>query len=149
MTIEVEGIQVQCMQALRVQEQPVPIDENLIIVDNLESGKLRLYEYLGGPLNIQQLIWGNNFNNAVLVAEVIIDKQWQEKGIFIHNVFWEFGHVNLIQPMLEQVMCFFKFYECYELMGISERVYEKCLPYANEILAGFKKINRNYVYQKK
>lgn len=149
MLTKADGIQVKCTQALRVQEHPVQTNKNLIIVDNLEMGKLSLYDYSEGTLNIQSLLWGNNSRNDELAEEIIIEKEWQDEGFFIHSVFWRDRQEDLIKPMIEQVMHFFDFYECYKLIGVSDRVYENCLPYARELLADFTKTNRTYVRRKK
>ena len=66
---------------------------------------------------------------------------------YIHKIFYEYGHENLVQPMLEQIIHFAGFYDCYRSIGISELEYEKCLPYARVVLANFKKENRVYECQ--
>lgn len=137
------------MQFMRIQEHPIQIKDDLIVVDNLEGGRLRLYEHTEGPVNIQQLICGNesDCHNAVLIAEIIINTTWQEKDVFIHKVFYEYGHEQLITPMINQVMHFAYFYGGYESVMISDMEFEKCLPHAKKALADFNKVNRVYEYR--
>lgn len=86
------GILVSVDQAIRIEKYPFQTKEDLIVIDNLEAGKFRLFEYTGGPLNIQHLLWNNKYINAVLVAETIINESWKEEGIRIHKVFANFGY---------------------------------------------------------
>lgn len=149
MTDKVNGILVCNDQVQRIIEHPVETNENLIVVDNLEAGKIRLFEYISGPLNIQQLLWNNNYKNAVLIAQTIINEDWKEKGIFIHKVFTEYGHEYLISPMLNQILHFSEFYCIREPIKISKTEYEKCFPYAQEALSDFLRGDNNYIKQKK
>lgn len=137
------------MQFMRIQEHPIQIDDNLMVIDNLEGGRLRLYEHTEGPVNIQQLICGNEecCKNAVMVAEIIINATCQKKDVFIHKVFSEYGYELLISPMIDQVFHFAFFYGGYKSVMISDREFEKCLPYAGDVLADFQKVNRVYEYR--
>ncbi len=47
------GMLVCCSQSERIKEYPVDTGENLIVVDNLEAGKLKFFKYTGGSLNIR------------------------------------------------------------------------------------------------
>lgn len=136
------------MQFMRIQEHPLQIDDNMIVIDNLEGGRLRLYEHTDGPLNIQPLIYGNeeSCKNAVMVAEIIINDAWQKDNVFVHKFFCEHGYESLIPPMIDQVLHFALFYGTYESVIISDMEFEKWFPYAKEALANFKKVNRVYEY---
>lgn len=136
------------MQYMRLQEHPLHVTEPLVIIDNLEAGTLRLYEHTDGPLYIQQLIYGNcNYKNVAMVAEVIINSNWKDEGVFIHRLSCEDGYEYLIQPMLYQIIHFTDFYDSYQSVAILDREYEHWYPYAKEALADFQKINRVYEYQ--
>lgn len=50
MVNDTNGIVVAPMQLMRIVNYPLKIDGSLIIVDNLEEGALKLYEYEGGIL---------------------------------------------------------------------------------------------------
>lgn len=140
------GIQVNCMQQVRIAEHPIQINDSLIILDDLEAGTLRIYEYLGGPLNIQQLFskFGGN-KNITLVAEGVINSLWRNDGIFIHKISYGNGYEFLAEPVLSQILHFAGFYN-YRTVGISDREYENLSPDAGEILSDFKKSNRVYEY---
>lgn len=141
------GMLIDPMQSMRIAKHPIQIKENLIVFDNLESGTLRIYEQMDGPVNVQQLFTRyQSIRNAVLVAEIIINSNWKNDGVFIHKVFCEDGYKTLIEPMIFQVLHFSNFYSCYESVGISDREYEKCLPNAKKALADFQKINNVYEY---
>lgn len=141
------GLLMDSMQLMRIEEHPIEIDENLIVIDNLEAGTLRFYEYTNGSLNIQQLFLDNRkIKGAVLVAEIIINSLWRDEGIFIHKISCEYGYGKLVNPMIDQILHFAVFYDCYNSVGISDREYEKCFPYAKETLSKFHKINRVYEY---
>lgn len=141
-------ISINSMQQMRIEEHPIRTDGSLLVFDNLEVGSLKFYELLDGPVMLQQILnYDKDVRNAVLVAEAIINSSWRKEGVFIHKVFFEYGYESLIQPMLDQIIHFANFYVCYQSVGMAELEYDKCLPYAKEILAEFQKINRVYEYQ--
>lgn len=141
------GLKADCMQMRRIDGHPIPISGNLIITDDLEAGTIRIYEQTGGPVHIQQLFTGyGTIRNTVLVAEAVINSLWKEKGVFIHRMFCEDGYESLIQPMMYQILHFADFYG-YESVGISDREYDRCLPYSKKVFAGFEKVNRVYEYR--
>lgn len=138
------------MQLMRISEHPISINdnfENLIIYDDLEHGRLSIYEQIGGPVTVQQLeSQFTTINNAVLLAEVIINPIWKESELFIWKVSCEYGHENLIEPMVNQVLHFASYYSKYDTVAITDREFEKWLPYAKDTFANFQKINRTYEY---
>ena len=138
------------MQLKRISEHPIVISdnlENLIVYDDLEHGTLRIYEQIGGPVTIQQLeSQFTTINNAVLLAEVVINSIWRETELFVWKVSCEYGHENLIESLLNHVLCFASYYNQYESIAISDREYEKTVSYAPDALKNFQKINRTYVY---
>lgn len=141
------GMLIDPMQSMRISEYPINIKENLIVFDNLETGSLRIYEQMDGPVIVQQLFTRyNSIRNAVLIAEVIINSNWKSEGVFIHKISCEHGYENLINPMIEHILHFADFYDFYNAIGISDREYEKWVPYAKETLSNFQKINRTYEY---
>lgn len=137
------------MQFMRIQEHPIQIKDSLIVIDNLEGGRIRLYEQTGGPVNIQQLICGNEerCKNAMLVAEIIINDSWQGENVFIHKISCEYGYEQLITPMIDQVLHFAYFYGGYESVMISDTEFEKWMPHAKDVLIDFQRVNRVYEYR--
>lgn len=139
------GMLIDSMQLLRITEHPIHIKENLIVFDNLEAGTLRIYEQLDGPVNVQQLFTRyHSVKNAVLVSEVVINSLWKDEGVFMHKIFCEQGREYLLNPMIDQVLHFANFYDCFNSVGISDNEYMKWLDYAKETLSSFQKINRIY-----
>lgn len=120
------GMLINPMQAMRIAEYPIKIEENLIVYDNLEVGTLRIYEQMDGPINVLQLFTRyNSIKNAVLIAEITINSNWKNEGVFIHRIFCEHGYENLANPMIEHVLHFSDFYDFYNAIGISDIEYEK------------------------
>lgn len=142
------ALSINTMQFMRIQEHPLQINDNLIVIDNLEGGRLRLYEHTDGPLYIQPLIYGNeeSCKNAVMVAEIIINDSWREDNVFVHKIFCEHGYEQLITPMIDQVFHFAYFYGGYESVMISDREFEKWMPFAKDVFSDFRKVNRVYEY---
>lgn len=141
------GMLIDPMQSIRIAEYPINIKENLIVFDNLEAGTLRIYEPMDGPVIVQQLFTRyNSIKNAVLIAEIVINSNWKSEGVFIHKISCEHGYENLVNPMIEHILHFADFYDFYNAIGISDREYEKWVPYAKETLSNFQKINRTYEY---
>ena len=143
-----DALPMDTMQYMRIQDHPLQVTDSLIIIDNLEAGTLRLYEHTEGPLYIQQLIYGNcTYKNVALVAEVIINSNWKDEGVFIHRISCEDGYEYLIEPMIYQVLRFADFYDNYQSVAILEREYDQWYPHAKEALADFQKVNRVYEKQ--
>ena len=133
------------MQQMRLAEHTIDINDNLIIYGNLENGTLRIYEQIGGPVSVQQLITRYmTIKNAVLLAEVVINSNWKDEGVFIHKILCEYGHENLVEPMINQVLHFANYYSQYDSVAITDREYEKWFPHAKDALKDFQKINRVY-----
>ena len=84
--------------------------------------------------------------NAVLLAEVVINSNWKDEGVFIWKVSCEYGHENLVEPMINQVLHFAGYYSQFESVAITNREFEKWFPYAKNTFVNFKKINRVYEY---
>lgn len=143
------------LQIERIQDHPFHIyqtDENAavnyIINDNLETGKLKVYENLGGILTIQQLTADiGEPANAVLLAEITTGASWQNESVLIHSINCEYGHEYLVKAMLEQVVHYAKFYECYKSVRISAKEREEWFIDAGGILSDFYQKGKTCIYK--
>lgn len=63
------------------------IQKKFIVVNALENGKIRIYEHIGGSLNIQQLLTGFEVpKNVLLVSKIIANELWKARGdIYTQN----------------------------------------------------------------
>ena len=138
------------MQLMRISKHPIDISDNLdnlIIYDDLEHGALRIYEQIEGPVTVQQLAAQFvTIRNAAPLVEVVVTSIWKEEEVFIHEISFNYGYENLVEPVINQILHFAGFYSQYESVAISDREYERLIPYAKDVLAKFKKINRTYVF---
>ena len=142
------GMAVAPMQSMRIVKYPLKIDGSLIIVDNLEEGALKLYEYEGGILNIQQLFADeNNCKGVTPVAQITIYDSEEKGMVCIEKVTCCHGYEHLAYAMIYQVVKFGKFYESCKSVVISESEREKWFLYAGGILTAFHKRGNRYVYQ--
>ena len=136
------------IQLMRISEHPICISdslENIIVFDDLEHGRLSIYEQIGGPVTVQQL--ESQFtviNNAALLAEITINSNWKDEGVFIWKISCEYGHENLVEPMINQVLHFAGYYNQYNSVAITDREFEKWFSHAKDVLSNFQKINRVY-----
>lgn len=141
---------VDSMHLMRISKHPIAISDNLdnlIIYDDLEHGALRIYEQIGGPVTVQQFAEQfTTIKNAAPIVEVVINSIWKEEEIFIHEISFNYGYENLVEPVINQILHFADFYSQYESVAISDREYERLIPYAKDVLAKFQKINRTYVF---
>ena len=141
---------VDSMHLMRISEHPIAISDNLdnlIIYDDLEHGALRIYEQIGGPVTVQQ--FAEKFatiKNVILIVEVVVNSIWKEEEVFIHEISFNYGYENLVEPVINQILHFAGFYSQYESVAISDREYERLIPYAKDVLAKFQKINRTYAF---
>lgn len=136
------------MQLMRISEHPIGINDNLIVYDDLEHRALRIYEHISpGPVTVQQLASETmSIKNAVPIAQIIVSSLWKDEGVFIHKITCEYGHENLVEPMIKQVFHYANFYSQFEVIGITDREYDTWFPYAKESLKDFQRVNRVYEY---
>lgn len=136
------------MQLMRITEHPIDINDNLLVYDDLEHGTLRIYEQIcDGPITVQQ--FSSQFSeirNAVQLAEVTVNSIWKKEELFIWKISCDYGHENLIEAIVNQVLHFANFYDQYESVAISDTEYERLFPHAEDVLKYFQKINRKYEY---
>lgn len=129
---------VDSMQLMRMIEHPIKIHDDLIVVDELESGFLKLYEYEGGALDIHQLcIDSDTWENAALVAKITVDGSDRDNCISIRNIYCGLNYEHLAVPMIYHVISFGKFYDSYKSVRISEDEREKWFLYAGGVLQDF------------
>ena len=142
------GMAVAPMQSMRLVKYPLKIDGSLIIVDDLEEGALKLYEYEGGILNIQQLFADeNNCKGVTPVAQITIYDSEEKGMVCIEKVTCCHGYEHLAYAMIYQVVKFGMFYQSCKSVVISESEREKWFLYAGGILTDFHKRGNRYVYQ--
>lgn len=98
------------LRLMRIKEHPIQSDENLQIVDQLERGFLRIYEYMGGSIYILgDDIEMNYCNNVVLVAELTVTIRPEKKEVRLNRIFNEFGY-DYVHLLTCQLIHFADFY---------------------------------------
>ncbi len=144
---KIKNLKSKNMHCEMIAKQLIQIKEKIIVVNALENGEIRVYELIGGSLNIQQLTTGFDVpDNVSLVSKIIVNELWKEKGLFIHKILCKNGYENLAETMIYQVLDFAEFHNQYQTVGISDREYERWFPYAKNALKNFNRENRTYVY---
>ncbi len=84
---KIKNLKSKNMHCERIAKQLIQIKEKIIVVNALENGEIRVYELIGGSLNIQQLTTGFDVpDNVSLVSKIIVNELWKEKGLFIHKI---------------------------------------------------------------
>lgn len=131
------GTKIDPMQLLRLKQHPIQIEEDLVVIDNLEEGILKIFEYVGG-VSIQQLFAGeNDYQNPSLLAEITLNDNSQTGNITIEKIFCCYGFERLVYPMIQQIISFAKFYECIHSVRISKHERENWFIYAGSVLMDF------------
>ncbi len=81
------------LRLMRIREQPIHSDENLLVIDWLEKGFLRIYEYTNGSIYISGDDVGvTATNNVAMVAELTVSLLPERKEIKLEKMFSEFGY---------------------------------------------------------
>ncbi|MCM1258607.1 MAG: hypothetical protein NC307_12225 [Roseburia sp.] len=81
------------LRMMRIRERPIHSDENLLVMDWLEKGFLRLYEYTGGSIYISGDAAGvNTDNNVAMVGELTVSLLPERKEVKLEKIFSEFGY---------------------------------------------------------
>lgn len=98
------------LRMMRIREQPIHSGENLLVVDQLERGFLRIYEYTGGSIYISSEMDGmSQCSNAALVAEIRISIRDERKEVGIKRIFNEYGY-DYVHLLTCQLIHFADFY---------------------------------------
>lgn len=98
------------LRLMRIKEHPIQSKENLFIVDQLERGFLRIYEYTGGSIYILgDDIEMNYCNNVALVAELTVTIRPEKKEVRLNRIFNEFGY-DYVHLLTGQLIHFADFY---------------------------------------
>lgn len=98
------------LRLMRIKEHPIQSKENLFIVDQLERGFLRIYEYMGGSIYILgDDIEMNYCNNVALVAELTVTVRPEKKEVRLNRIFNEFGY-DYVHLLTCQLIHFADFY---------------------------------------
>lgn len=136
---------VDCMQLMRIAKHPIRIQDDLIVVNDLEHGNLKLYECDGGPMDIHLLFSDvDEWKNAALVAKITIDISEQNDYVVIRSIFCEKGFEHLAAAMIDQVISYAKFYASFKSVRISENKKERWFFYAASVLKDFIKKDEGY-----
>lgn len=100
------------LRLMRIKKSPIKSDENLLIVDWLESGFLRLYEYTGGSIYILgDAPEISDCNNVAMVAELTVSLRPERKEVKIERIFSEFGYEYevLMKSLLKHFADFYNY----------------------------------------
>lgn len=99
------------LRLMRIKKSPIRSDENLLVVDWLERGFLRLYEYTGGSIYILgDAPEINDCNNVAMVAELTVSLRPERKEVKIERIFSEYGY-GYDDLMKSQIKHFADFYD--------------------------------------
>lgn len=128
------------LRAMRIRRNPVRLEEGIVCNDQLESrGLIQIMEYTGGGLYIP--IGNHDMEqdaNAVMVAEIRVSVFSEERRVHIDRIFHEYGHEELVEVLMGQVLNFADFY-CYSV-SFSDRKDKKLQSLiSRDMLAGAKR----------
>lgn len=98
------------LRLMRIKKSPIRSNENLLVVDWLERGFLRLYEYTGGSIYILgDAPEMDGCSNVAMVAELTVNIDQEKKTVKFGKVFNEFGY-DYAHLMIRQLIHFADFY---------------------------------------
>ncbi|MDE7203163.1 MAG: hypothetical protein K2O91_14955 [Lachnospiraceae bacterium] len=102
------------LRPMRIKKNPIQLEEGLVCNDQLEAKEIiQIMEYTGGSLYIQVDPNGaEQENNVVMVAEVTVLIDPEERVVKINRIYHEYGHDELVPILLGQVLNFADFYNC-------------------------------------
>lgn len=102
------------LRPLRIKRNPIRLDEGLVCNDQLETkGIIQILEYTGGSLYIQVDTDNMGYEaGAVMVAEVTVSTDLNERVVYVDRIFYEYGHDELIPVLMGQISNFADFYCC-------------------------------------
>ena len=103
------------LRPLRLKMSP-PVqleNENMFVVDELESGLIKVMENIDGALCIPIEADGiNSGTNVVTLAEIKVSVNTETKKVQVGKISFEYGFDDLIHVLMERILYFAKFYDC-------------------------------------
>lgn len=103
------------LRPLRLKMSP-PIqleNENMFVVDELESGLIKVMEHIDGALCIPIEADGiNSGTNVVTLAEIKVSVNPKTKKVQVGRFSFEYGFDDLIHVLMERILYFAQFYDC-------------------------------------
>ena len=103
------------LRPLRLKMSP-PVqleNENMFVVDELESGLIKVMENIDGTLCIPIEADGiNSGTNVVTLAEIKVSANTETKKVQVGKISFEYGYNDLIHVLMERILYFAQFYDC-------------------------------------
>ena len=103
------------LRPLRLKMSP-PVqleNENMFVMDELESGIIRVMEHIDGTLCMPIETDGiNSSTNVVTLAEIKVSVNPETKKVQVGRFSFEYGFDDLIHVLMERILYFAKFYDC-------------------------------------
>ncbi len=123
---ETTNIAMDIPQLERISKNPIKIGGNMIVLDRLENGFLKIYKpNTDGPTYVQHSSNGDYVYGATPIAEITISILLEEKAVLIQEICCEKGYEKLAKAMIDQVDHFVEFYDELDNMGIKDSIYQK------------------------
>ena len=93
---------------------PVQLEnENMFVVDELESGLIKVMENIDGTLCITiEAVGINSGTNVVTLAEIKVSVNTETKKVQVGKISFEYGYNDLIHVLMERILYFAQFYDC-------------------------------------
>lgn len=103
------------LRPLRLKMSP-PVqleNENMFVMDELESGFIKVMEHIDGTLCMPIEADGmNSGTNVVTLAEIKVSVNPETKKVQVGRFSFEYGFDDLIHVLMERILYFAKFYDC-------------------------------------
>lgn len=94
----------------RIMRCPLDCGDRFMVNDQLESnGCIKIFEHLGGTVYISNDGMNYSQNNVVPVAGISVSIRDKET-VQIDKIFCEFGYMDFISKLMQQIMNFADFY---------------------------------------
>lgn len=109
-------------QIERITEHPLQIKGNMIILDRLEIGHLRIFEFdADGPVYVQHLSSNcEGVSGATLVGAIKTDFLFEKRAVLVSEVYCKEGYEELAQAMVDQVEFFVNYYKQFDDIWIKD-----------------------------
>ena len=113
-------------QIERISEHELQIKGNIIVLDRLEEGSLRILEFdAKGPVYIQHISGVDMVTGATCIGGIKTNILFEKRAVLITEIYCKEGYEELAQTMVDQVEFFVDFYEQFDDLWIMDYVHEK------------------------
>lgn len=113
-------------QSTRITKHPLKIENNMLVLDSLETGSMSIFEPDGSKVvYVEHSPDGCVTGGTNLIGEIKTEILLEKKAVLVTEIYCKDSYEELVKAMIDQVEFFVEYYEGFDKMEMSDSVLEK------------------------